>query len=71
MTDAAFLHRTIAANTWEHHYEPKTKHQSMEYYHKDSPTKNGKQNTGFGYIAALNYQEFKGTRRYFATTWQY
>lgn len=28
-----------ADETWGHYYEPETKRQSMEYHHKDSPSK--------------------------------
>jgi hypothetical protein len=35
-----FLHKIVTANkTWVHHYEPKTKHQSMEHHHKGSSVK--------------------------------
>jgi hypothetical protein len=37
--DEEFLDIMTANETQGHHYEPKTKHQSMEYHHKVSPAK--------------------------------
>jgi histone-lysine N-methyltransferase SETMAR len=35
-----FLHSVVTVNeTWVHHYEHKSKCQSMEYHHKGSPAK--------------------------------
>jgi hypothetical protein len=35
-----FLERIVTGNeTWNHHYEPKSKHQSMDKKHRHSPTK--------------------------------
>jgi hypothetical protein len=46
------LHKIVTASeTWVYHYEPESKHQSMEYHHKGSPVGEGGvgfHNPGFG-----------------------